>query len=201
MKLTPPVRLFDRLGRELRLLFARQPWIRWLAVAAAAAVIGVTVHTRLQAVDAARDRWEQLVRVPVAMAEAAPGQPLVWEWREVPAAVVPDGVATRIDADADARAHVGTGEIVVDTDVASGRGPAGAAEPGQTVVPISDPLVPDPEVGLDVAVFSDGLVLAAAARIVFVDTDAVYVAVDRDDAPLVAAAAQTRQASIAFARP
>ena len=74
-----------------------------------------------------------------------------------------------------AQAAIGTGEIIVNADLTAGRGPAAAAAPGQTVVPISDPLVTQPAVGLDVAVFSDGVVLAASGRIVLVDAEVVYV--------------------------
>lgn len=201
MRLTPPVRVLEQLGRNVRLQLARRRWIRWLAIALAASVVGLTVHTRLEAVDAARARWDQRVRVPVATADVEPGAPLMWASREVPAAIVPADVATTIADDVVAQAAIGTGEIIVNADLTAGRGPAAAAAPGQTVVPINDPLVTQPAVGLDVAVFSDGVVLAASGRIVLVDAEVVYVAVDHSDAPLVAAAAQARQASIAFVRP
>lgn len=201
MRLVAPVRLFERLGRDVRLQLARRRWIRWLAVAAAATVVGLSVQTRLSAVDSARERWEQLVRVPVATADVEPGAPLTWASRDVPAAVVPADVATTIPDDVVAQASIGVGEIIVNADLTAARGPAAAAAPGQTVVPISDPLATRPAVGLDVVVFGDGIVLAATGRIVLVDAEVVYVAVDHADAPLVAAAAQSRQASIAFVRP
>ena len=53
MRLTPPVRVLERLGRDVRLQLARRRWIRWLAVALAASIVGLTVQTRLEAVDAA----------------------------------------------------------------------------------------------------------------------------------------------------
>jgi hypothetical protein len=61
--------------------------------------------------------------------------------------------------------------------------------------------VTGPAVGLDVTIYSDGLVLADEARIVQVDGSVVFVEVEATDAPMVAAAAQTRQASIAFIAP
>ena len=75
------------------------------------------------------------------------------------------------------RHPVGRGEIIVRADLATGAGPAAGADRGDIVVPISDPLITNPSIGLDVAVYSDGLVLAADARIVHVETDVVFVAV------------------------
>ncbi|MGA9275322.1 hypothetical protein, partial [Ilumatobacter sp.] len=90
--------------------------------------------------------------------------------------------------------------IIVRGDLTEGPGPAAGADPGEVVVPISDPLVAHPDVGLAVAVYSDGLVLASSARIVHVDDDVIFVAVPVDMAPTVAAAAQMRQASVTFIR-
>ena len=90
------------------------------------------------------------------------------------------------------------GEVITAADLAIGPGPAAAADSGQVVVPVSDPLVVAPPIGATVRVYSDGLVLAADARIVDVVDDVVYVAVDERDGPAVAAAAQFRQASIVF---
>ena len=190
-----------RLGRNARLVLARRPWIRWLAVGAVAAVAGGSVHAQLQSVDAARAQWTDQQRVPVATATLSPGDALVWEWRSIPAVGVPDGVALSIPDGVVARQHLGTGEIIIDADMSVGDGPAAGATAGHIVVPVSDPLVTDPPVGLDVAIYSDGLVLADEARIVQVDGAVVFVEVDAADAPMVAAAAQTRQASIAFVAP
>jgi hypothetical protein len=190
-----------RLGRNVRLVLARRPWIRWLAVGLVAAVTGASVHAQLQSLDAARAQWTDQRRVPVATADASPGDVLTWEWQTIPAIGVPDGVASEVSAGTIARQRVGTGEIVVGTDLGVGAGPAAGAATGHVVVPISDPLVTDPSVGLDVAIYSDGLVLAAESRIVHVDGPVVFVEMDAADAPMVAAAAQTRQASIAFVAP
>jgi hypothetical protein len=190
-----------RLGRNIRLVLARHPWIRWLAVGVVAAAAGASVHAQLQSIEAARAQWTDQQRVPVATAAASPGDELSWEWRNIPAVGVPDGVARDIFEGIIARQRVGTGEIIVDADLTVGSGPAAGAASGHVVVPVSDPLVTDPSVGIDVAIYSDGLVLADEARVVHVDGAVVYVEVDAAAAPMVAAAAQTRQASIAFVAP
>lgn len=189
-----------RLGPRVRLFLARRPWVRWMCVAAIAGLAAFVVHDRMSGIDAARREWAERVSVPIATEAAAPGAPVTWAWRELPAIAVPDGVADVPDR-ASARRHIGRGEIIVAADLEAGPGPAGAADAGEVVVPISDPLVTDPEVGVAVAVYSDGLVLAPAARIVHTDVDVVFVAVDASEAPIVAAAAQTRQASLGFIAP
>ena len=190
-----------RLGRNVRLVLARRPWIRWLAVGVAAATVGASVHAQLQSIDAARAQWIDQQRVPIATATVSAGEALVWEWRSIPAVGVPDGAALAIPDDVVARQRVGIGEIVVDADLTVGDGPAAGAAAGHVVVPVSDPLVTAPPVGVAVAIYSDGLVLAAEARIVQVDGSVVFVEVDVADAPMVAAAARTHQASIAFVAP
>jgi len=201
MSFTPRELSPARLGRNARLVLARRPWIRWLTVGAVAAAAGASVHAQLQSLDAARAQWTDQQRVPVATATLSPGDVLVWEWRSIPAVGVPDGVALSIPDGVVARQHLGTGEIIVDADMSVGDGPAAGAAAGRVVVPVSDPLVTSPAVGLDVTIYSDGLVLADEARIVQVDGAVVFVEVDATDAPMVAAAAQTRQASIAFVAP
>lgn len=190
-----------RLGPRARLFLARRPWVRWLIVVGIAAVAALAVHAQMEALEAARASWSDPVRVPIALEPSNPGDPLAWEWREVPAAVVPDAVATSTPDDAIARSSIGRGEIVTVGDLTMGSGPAAGADPGEVVVPVRDALVVRPDVGLDVAVYSDGLVLAQAARIVQVDEEVVFVAVAADAAPVVAAAAQTDQASIVFLGP
>ena len=190
-----------RLGRNLRLVLARRPWIRWLAVGMVASAAGVSVHAQLQSLDAARAQWTDRQRVPVATTAVSAGDVLIWEWRSVPSVVVPDDVASEIVDGGVARQRVGAGEIIVDADLTIGAGPAAGAASGSIVVAVSDPLVADPPVGLDVAIYADGLVLADEARIAQVDASVVYVEVPAAAAPMVAAAARTGQASIAFVAP
>lgn len=190
-----------RLGPNIRLVLARRPWIRWLVVGLLAAAAGATVHAQMRSLETARTQWTDRRRVPVATVGASPGDVLVWEWRSIPAVGVPDDVASQIADRTVVRQHVGRGEIVVRADLALGAGPAAGAATGHVVVPVNDPLVTNPSVGLDVAIYSDGLTLAGEARIVHVDADVVFVEVPVSDAAMVAAAAQTRQASIAFLAP
>lgn len=190
-----------RLGRNVRLVLARRPWIRWLAVGMVATVAGVSVHAQVQSIEAARAQWADRQPVPIATTSVSAGEVLVWEWRSIPAVAVPDGVARSIPDGAVARQRVGTGEIVVDADLTVGDGPAAGASAGHIVVPVSDPLVTDPPVGLDVAIYSDGLVLAAEARIVQVEGPIVFVEVQAAAAPMVTAATQTGHAAIAFVAP
>lgn len=189
------------LGPPVRLFLARRPWIRWLAICAVAALVALSVHSRLDGLERARATWVEQVRVPVATESAAPGQALTWTWERLPVAAVAQGAATAMTEHAVARRHVGRGEVIRDDDLSSGAGPAAGADPEQVVVPIADPLVTRPPIGVAVAVYGDGLVLADDARIVHVEDDIVFVAVAADEAPMVAAAAQTRQASIGFLGP
>jgi hypothetical protein len=190
-----------RLGRNLRLLLARRPWLRWLAVALIAAAAGIGVQTQIQSLDTARARWSDQRRVPVATTATSPGEAISWEWRSLPAVAVPTDVAADISAGALARQHIGIGEIVVSADLTIGAGPAAGARPGHVVVPVNDPLVAGAAVGLDIAIYSEGLTLAGRARIVHVEADVVFVEVPAAEAPLVAAAAQTHRASVAFLAP
>ena len=187
-----------RLAATVRLAVARRPWIRWLVVVASAVTAAVAVHGQLAQVDAARDRWVDLVDVPVATRPHSPGETLSVAWHRFSAVAVPDDVMTEIPAGARVRHPVGRGEIVSATDVAAGDGPAALADEGDVVVPVSDPLAGTPTVGLYVSIFGEGLVLSASGRIVQVDADVVFVAVDADDAPMIAAAARAGTASIAF---
>lgn len=189
------------LGPRVRLFLARRPWVRWLCIGVIAVLAATLVHDRMRSIDAAREEWSDRVEVPVAIAPAAPGEVLAWQWRELPVIAVPVDVASVVADGAEARRRVGRGEIIVSADLEAGPGPAGGAEPGEAVVPISDPLVTRAEVGLAVAVYSDGLVLAPSARIVHIESEVVFVAVDVAEAPMVAAAAHARQASLGFLGP
>ncbi len=188
----------------LRLALARRPWIRWLAIAAAAVTAGWLVLGQLQAVEDARRSWTQQRTVFVATHDHAAGDPLVVEERDLPAAAVPASALDESPVGSVARQRIGVGEVVTAVDVVAGPGPAAAADEGDVVVAISDPLLQgamaNVSVGLQVAVHSEGIVLADEARIVAIDGDVVFVALNRGDAAIVSAAAQTRLASLAFPR-
>ena len=193
-----------RFGPALRLALARRPWIRWLAIIGVSVLAGWLVLGQLRSLDAAREAWTDQATVFVAAHDHAPGDPVTVEERRLPIAAVP---ASAVDASPDgelARQNISVGEIVTIADLAGDTGPAGAADDGEVVVPIADPLLTGAmstlSVGLNVAVHSEGVVLAERARIVAIDADIVFVALDPGDATGVSAAAQLRLASLAFLR-
>ena len=193
-----------RFGPALRLALARRPWIRWLAIGAAAVAAGWLVLGQLQGVEAARRSWSEQRTVFVAVHDHAPGEPLVVEARRLPQAAVPDSALDESPAGDTARQRIAAGEVITSADVAAGSGPAALAEDGEVVIAISDPLLQSAaasvSVGLSVAVHSEGIVLAERARIVAIDADVVFVAVEPGAASSVSAAAQMRIASLAFLR-
>jgi len=193
-----------RIGPAIRLALARRPWIRWLVIGAAAITAGWLVLGQLQAVDTERRSWVDQRTVFVASNDHAAGEPLTVRARRLPVAAIPAAAVDESPAGLDARQRVSTGEIITTADLTGGSGPAAAADDGDVVVAISDPLLvgamSNVSVGLHVAVHSEGIVLADTARIVALDGDVVFIALDPSDAPSVSAAAQTRLASLAFLR-
>lgn len=193
-----------RIGPALRLALARRPWIRWLAIGAAAVTAGWLVLGQLQAVDAARRSWTEQRTVFVAVHDHAPGELLVVREQRLPEAAIPTSALEESPAGTLTRQWISAGEVITAGDLAGGTGPAGAADEGEVVVAVSDPLLTgamsNVSVGLHVAVHSEGIVLADTARIVAIDGDVVFVALDPHDAANVSAAAQTRLASLAFLR-
>lgn len=163
-----------------------------------AVAVGLLVQQQMDGVDDARAAWGETRPVLVARHDHRPGDLLVVDTVDLPRAAVPESAMDEVAAGSTARQEVAAGEVVVTGDLTSGIGPAGAVDDGRVVVPVSDPLVVTADIGVAVAVYSEGIVLAADAEIVSVESDVVFIAVGADDAPLVAAAAQTRTASIAF---
>ncbi len=193
-----------RIGPAIRLALARRPWIRWLAIGAAAITAGWLVLGQLQDVEAARRSWTEQRTVFVAAHDHAPGDVLVVHERRLPEAAAPASALDESPAGSITRQRVAAGEVITSTDIAEGMGPAAAADDGEVVVAISDPLLigamTNVSIGLPVAVHSEGIVLADEARIVAISGDVVFVALDPDQAASVSAAAQTRRASLAFLR-
>jgi hypothetical protein len=188
------------ISRPVRRFLARRPWVYWVLVAALAGGVGVAVRVQLQALDEARRQWADTATVWVADHDIEPGDSIQARRRQLPLVAVPADAVIDLAAGTVARQRIATGEAIVEVDVAVGRGPAAAAVDGEVVVPISDPLLATAPVGADVAVYADGLVLAADGHVVHVDDAVVFVAVAAGDGPLVAAAAQLRTASIVFTR-
>ena len=188
------------IGPIVRRFLARRPWIYWLVVGALAAAVGLGVRAQLVALADARADWADRREVWVADGDHEPGDAAVASLVELPEAAIPPSVIDEMPDPSILRHPVAAGEVLVAGDFVSGRGPAAGADDDTVVVPVADPLVTSAEIGLDVAVYSEGVVLAAEGRIVHTVDDIVYIAVHPADAPLVAAAAQTRTAAIVFTR-
>jgi hypothetical protein len=193
-----------RIGPALHLALARRPWIRWFAIGAAALTAGWLVLGQLQDVDAARRSWTEQRTVFVATHDHAPGDLLVTQEHRLPEAAVPTSALDESPAGSISRQRISAGEVITTADVAIGSGPAAAADDGEVVVAISDLLLIGAlsrlSIGLHVAVHSEGIVLADEARIVAIEGDVVFIALDPSHAASVSAAAQTRLASLAFLR-
>jgi hypothetical protein len=187
-----------RPATRARLLLARHPIVYWIAVAAAAVLVGAIVRDRVVSVERERDRWGEPRRVLVAATDLAPGDPPDVRTAELPRAAVPSGAVDDLEAGAVVRQPVSAGEVVVAHDVTTERGPAARASPGTGVIGIGDPTAPLAEIGDPVQVVADGVVLADRGTVVALHGDVVFVAVDVDDAAVVAAAAQQRLAALVF---
>jgi hypothetical protein len=189
---------------RIRLIIARRPWIRWLVISGIALLTAWMVFGQLQRVDEARASWGEQREVWVAAIDHSPGDVLAAERRMLPLVAIPSAAAGHLVSGATARQHVQQGEVIVDTDLTSASGPAAAADTGQVVVPISDPLLTmastNLSIGVRVAILSEGIELANDAHIAAIDGDVIFVAVRADSATSVAAAAQMRMASIVFPR-
>lgn len=192
----------SRFSAALRLELARRPWVRWIVAAATATVAAALVLGQLNAAEAARLAWVDRQAVLVAAHDHAPGEPLVLESKELPTAAIPAAAMIDIEPGSRARQHISAGEIITSADVGGRTGPAATASPDEVVIPIDDSLLSSAlaslSVGLDVAIHSDGVVLAASGRIVSLEGDVVFVAIAPSDAAAVSTAAQYRTASIVF---
>lgn len=193
-----------RIGPALRIAMARRPWIRWLVIGVAASTAGWLVLGQLQDVETARRSWTDQRTVFVAAGDLAPGELLVVEERLLPPAAIPASALAESPSGDLARQRIAAGEVITEIDVADGIGPGAVAEDGEVVVAISDPLLQGASsslsIGLHVAIHSEGVVLAERARIVAMDGEVLFVALDSSEAPTVSAAAQMRLASLAFLR-
>lgn len=193
-----------RIGPAIRLAMARRPWIRWLAIGITAFVAGWLILGQLRQVEDARRSWTEQRTVFVAAHEHLPGDRLEFEERRLPTVAIPESALTDAPTGVVARQRIAHEEVLTSLDVGGGRGPATSADDGDVVVAVSDPLLVGAMTavssGLEVAVHSDGSVLAERAHIVAVEGDVVFVALDPIDAPGVSAAAQLRSASLAFLR-
>ncbi len=181
-----------------RLVLARRPWIYWVVVVVLAVAAASSVRSEMASIASERDTWGSASSVLVARHQLEPGDPITADLVSLPLAALPDGALTDEPTGAVVRQRVAAGEILTRLDVTSRPGPAALAEPGTVVVALSDPLARDVVVGLNVQVTADGLVVADAARVTGVVDNVIFVAVDTDEAPTVAAAAQQGVASLLY---
>lgn len=188
------------IGAATRRFLARRPWVHWLVVAVLAAGVALGIAVRVGEADEARSSWETTREVWVADRDLDAGEVADATLRSYPTAAVPGSAIPSHAPPGRLRQRVARGEVIVEADVTVGPGPAAGADDGQVVVAISDPLVGRVPVGVSVAVYAEGIVLAETGRIVEVDGSTVYVAVDVAVAPVVAAAAHDHVASLAFTR-
>ena len=126
----------------------------------------------------------------------------------LPDTALPNSALSTLPPGARLRQRVVIGEVLVAADVTDLPGPAAGAPDGTVVVALrtdhdlSTPGTPGAPggslVGLAVQVVADGLLLADDATIVDVSTESMFVAVDLDDGPAVAAAERAGVASLLF---
>ena len=183
---------------RVRIFLALHPWWYWLAVAALAVAVAILARDRLAQVDRTRSEWGTSRTVIVTDSDHEPGDELRVSSIDLPAAAIPPTAVVALPADARLRQRVAAGEIIVATDIADSDGPAARASPGTVVVGVIDPSAPVDEIGVAVRIVADGLVLADRGTVVELSGEVVYVAVAASNAPVVAAAAQQRVASILF---
>ena len=187
---------------------ARHPSVYWLAVISLAAVIGSGVAAQVSALEEARRAWGTTRTVLVATTDLAAGAVLhdgVLETVALPDTALPNSALSTLPPGARLRQRVVIGEVLVAADVTDLPGPAAGAPDGTVVVALrtdhdlSTPGAPGGSlVGLAVQVVADGLLLADDATIVDVSTESMFVAVDIDDGPAVAAAERAGVASLLF---
>ena len=183
---------------HLRAHLARHPLIYWAFVALLAAAAAHVVIARFDAAEAAHREWAHRVEVLVAADDHRPGDVLTTRRIELPTVAVPAGAIDEQPAGARARQFLSAGAVVEHADIATTAGPAAGALPGTAIVPIPHLVSTPAAVGSAVDVLADGIVLAADATVAGAEGDTLLVAVDRGDAPAVAAAALGGIATVAF---
>jgi hypothetical protein len=181
-----------------RQFLARHPLVYWAAVLLVAALAGATVHTRLSALDAERDRWAATTTVWVATRDHAAGDRPDVRHATLPLAAVPPSAVGSLRPDTRLRQRLAEGEVVVEADLVELDGPAARADPRSVVVGLTDPLSRNVQIGLRVQVVADGIVLAHEATVVDVVDDIVFVATGAREAPAIASAARSGVASLVY---
>lgn len=160
-----------------------------------AATTGLVVASITATAVEERASWGEVVRVAVASQSIAVGDTVAGaiSWKEYPAAVVPRSAVTSLSGDDVAAAQVGSGEIVVATDLMSASAGLGAQlSPGRSAMAL--PRVvgwPSLVVGDQVALLatsptSPAATVTSKAVVLQSNDDEVTVSIVSDDAPGVA---------------
>lgn len=181
-----------------RRFLVRHPWVHWAFVALVVVGSAASMLQRSDRVDRAREAWGAQRAVWVAVVDHAPGDPLVVERRDLPAAMLPAG-AVAADGTAPqrwARGAIGAGEVVHDVDVVAADGPQALTPDGWLGVPVVESPASGALIGDRVHVVSDGVVVSSEAIVVGHHDDVTVVAVPAEVAPLVPAAAEARSLTL-----
>lgn len=165
---------------RIRSTLARHPLLWWATVGALAVLCGVLVAGAMRRVDEQRRAWGATRPVWVATAALAPGEPLEFERRDYPVAMLPSAAVTSSPVGAVAHQRVAAGEVIVAGDVSTG-GLAGLIPPGSVAVAVPA-RASQFHVGDGIVAFANGERLANG-QVVGVEAEQVLVAVPADAAP------------------
>ena len=151
-----------------RRLLARHRSVYWAIVVGGLAVAVVAASHPLRAVVDERAAWGTEIEVLVATARVDAGVTLapVVARRSLPRAVVPDLVVQDLPPEATARRSLVAGEILTAADIAAVSGPAALARPGDVVVAVVESVPSGADIGDQVVVVVDGVVLVDRALVV-----------------------------------
>ncbi|MGH9086141.1 MAG: Flp pilus assembly protein CpaB [Acidimicrobiales bacterium] len=207
MRPKPPVHRPLGAGRpRIGLLLRREPRLWWLVVLASAAATGFAVSHVLGTAEAIRRAWGTTEAVLVVRHDVPAGSTLSAldvELADFPVGLAPPGALAELPEDAVARVDLTAGEPLLPRRLAGhDLSPLAAALPPDTravAIPTepgtAPPLVAGDRVDVLLVVAAEmagdgppGFAIATDALVVAVDEHAVTVAVERDEAPRVAAA-------------
>jgi hypothetical protein len=179
------------LSSRLRYGLARRPWIYWALVTGVALIAAVTVTEPSRRAEDQRNRWGHTTVVAVATRTIDIGERFhgAVELRRYPIAMVPAEALDEVGRQATARRRLPSGQILTVGDIADDARPESLAERGQVILAVVEQVPSGPQLGDQVMITSEGLVLSELAVVVGTHQSAVLLAVDRAVAPMVAAAA------------
>ncbi|MBI5087873.1 MAG: hypothetical protein HZB15_03105 [Actinobacteria bacterium] len=174
---------------HVRSFVARHRAVYWGVVGALCLAVALALMAQSRQLRAAREAWGTSVEVWVAAESVEPGDPLPLERAELPLAAVPDAAVTgTVPAGAVARQRISQGEVVVASDLATGRLPGLTADRRAVSIAIDETSLVV-EVGEHVDVVASGVVVAADGVVAAVGPASVTVGVATHDAAAVATAA------------